>query len=136
MERKSKRLFPFEEDLMMSNQNKKFKVHTNKMSNNMEDATEHNFTKRSQVLSSETNEKSASLVLKMRPINIAAYTGQKHVIGPDTVLSYLLEKGEIPSMIFWGPPGCGKVKFVLYSSLSCNFLFSVMNIFLYIFRHP
>jgi len=25
------------------------------------------------------------------------------------MLLELLQKGEIPNMIFWGPPGCGKV---------------------------
>lgn len=119
MEGKSKRLFPFEKDLVINNQNKKFKVHTNEILNNMEDVfvSEHNFTKHSQMLFSETNKESVSLVEKMKPMNIAAYVGQNQVIGPDTVLSYLLKKGEIPSMIFWGPPGCGKVKFVLYFSL-------------------
>lgn len=48
------------------------------------------------------------LVERMRPTSVAAYVGQKQIVGPGTVLNYLLEKGEIPSMIFWGPPGCGK----------------------------
>lgn len=73
----------------------------------------HNFIKRSEVQFSETS-KRVSLAEKMKPTNIAAYVGQKQIIGPGTVLSYLLEKGEIPSMIFWGPPGCGKVKIVLF----------------------
>lgn len=50
-----------------------------------------------------------SLAEKMRPTCLADYIGQEQVIGSNTVLQQLLEKGHIPSMIFWGPPGCGKV---------------------------
>nr|XP_012143014.1 PREDICTED: ATPase WRNIP1-like [Megachile rotundata] len=45
---------------------------------------------------------------KMRPKCLADYIGQQHVVGSDTVLQQLLTKGHISSMIFWGPPGCGK----------------------------
>lgn len=69
--------------------------------------------------------KRVSLVERLKPTSIAAYVGQKQIIGPGTVLSYLLEKGEIPSMIFWGPPGCGKVRpvfFIFMQSLCNNYL--------------
>lgn len=46
------------------------------------------------------------LAEKIRPTNLDSYIGQKQVIGPDTVLFRLLEKGEISSIILWGPPGC------------------------------
>lgn len=45
----------------------------------------------------------------MRPKCLDNYIGQQHVIGSNTVLQQLLTKGCISSMIFWGPPGCGKV---------------------------
>ncbi|KAF7392562.1 hypothetical protein HZH66_008395 [Vespula vulgaris] len=53
-----------------------------------------------------------SLVERMKPVNFTSYMGQKHVIGPNTVLRNFLEIGEIPSMILWGPPGCGKKSLV------------------------
>lgn len=116
MEGRFKRLFPFEENCVTSNEMKKIKVHSNQMSNNWENMSisEHNFVKHPsvKVQSSERDRKidkeHGSLVEKMMPTNIAAYIGQKQIIGPGTVLGYLLKKGEIPSMIFWGPPGCGK----------------------------
>lgn len=49
------------------------------------------------------------LAERMRPKYLTDYVGQETVIGPDTALRELLTKGHIPSMIFWGPPGCGKV---------------------------
>lgn len=50
-----------------------------------------------------------SLSEKMRPTCLDDYIGQEKIIGPHTVLKQLLIKGHVPSMIFWGPPGCGKV---------------------------
>lgn len=45
----------------------------------------------------------------MRPDTIDDYVGQDHIIGKNTILRQVLDKNEVPSMILWGPPGCGKV---------------------------
>lgn len=44
----------------------------------------------------------------MRPQSLDEYIGQKHLIGEGAVLCSAIEKGDIPSMILWGPPGVGK----------------------------
>ena len=44
----------------------------------------------------------------MRPQSLDEYIGQKHLIGEGAVLRSAIEKGDIPSMILWGPPGVGK----------------------------
>lgn len=44
----------------------------------------------------------------MRPHSLDAYFGQKHLIGEGAILRRMLELGQVPSMIFWGPPGVGK----------------------------
>lgn len=44
----------------------------------------------------------------MRPGSFEEYVGQSHLIGPDAVLLRSVESGNLPSMIFWGPPGVGK----------------------------
>jgi hypothetical protein len=49
------------------------------------------------------------LAEKMRPKTLADYVGQEQAIGQKTMLHSLLENNTIPSMIIWGPPGCGKV---------------------------
>ncbi len=36
------------------------------------------------------------------------FVGQDHLLGNGKPLRMLIEKDEVPSMIFWGPPGCGK----------------------------
>jgi len=78
---------------------------------NLSSISGYNFTKYSEMQSLETlDKKHVSLVEKMRPTSITTYIGQKQILDSDTVLSHLLRKGEITSMIFYGPPGCGKVK--------------------------
>lgn len=44
----------------------------------------------------------------MRPASLSEYVGQKHLVGEGKVLWKLIEKDQITSMIFWGPPGVGK----------------------------
>lgn len=57
----------------------------------------------------EKNLKSASpLADRMRPQTLAEYAGQLGAIGDHGFLKIALQKDEIPSMIFWGPPGVGK----------------------------
>ncbi|KAM6184515.1 ATPase WRNIP1 isoform 2-T2 [Rhynchocyon petersi] len=45
---------------------------------------------------------------KMRPDTLQDYIGQNRAVGQETLLRSLLETNEIPSLILWGPPGCGK----------------------------
>ena len=45
---------------------------------------------------------------RLRPQRLADVVGQDHVVGPDGTLTRLLAAGRIPSLILWGPPGCGK----------------------------
>ncbi|XP_076600354.1 ATPase WRNIP1 [Chaetodon auriga] len=44
----------------------------------------------------------------LRPNTLEEYFGQNKVVGQETLFRSLLESQEIPSMILWGPPGCGK----------------------------
>ncbi|KRT78622.1 AAA protein, partial [Oryctes borbonicus] len=48
------------------------------------------------------------LAKQAAPKHLDDFFGQNHVLGKNTILRSLLEKGEIPNMIIWGPPGCGK----------------------------
>ena len=50
----------------------------------------------------------APLASRLRPDNLDEYVGQQHLIGPGRILRQLIEKDQISSMIFWGPPGVGK----------------------------
>lgn len=51
---------------------------------------------------------STPLAERLRPNDLNDYIGQGHLVGAQGVLKPLIEKGIVPSMIFWGPPGTGK----------------------------
>ncbi|XP_034470649.1 ATPase WRNIP1 [Hippoglossus hippoglossus] len=44
----------------------------------------------------------------LRPNTLDQYFGQSQVVGEQTLIRSLLDSQEIPSLILWGPPGCGK----------------------------
>jgi putative ATPase len=48
------------------------------------------------------------LAERMRPRNLDDFVGQSRILGENASLRAALEAGEIPSLILWGPPGCGK----------------------------
>lgn len=45
---------------------------------------------------------------RLRPKAYHEFAGQQHLLGEGKILRRLIESGNIPSMIFWGPPGVGK----------------------------
>lgn len=48
------------------------------------------------------------LAARMRPRTLKEYMGQTHLLGKGKPLRLALERGQIHSMILWGPPGVGK----------------------------
>ncbi|MBU0764861.1 MAG: replication-associated recombination protein A [Bacteroidetes bacterium] len=48
------------------------------------------------------------LAERLRPLNLDNYLGQQHLVGENAILRKAIESGNIPSIIFWGPPGVGK----------------------------
>jgi putative ATPase len=50
----------------------------------------------------------APLADRMRPRTLDEVVGQEDLLGPGRVLRTALERGELHSMILWGPPGSGK----------------------------
>ena len=45
---------------------------------------------------------------RMRPTSIDEVVGQKHLLGEGEILRKLIDKGDIPNLIFYGPSGVGK----------------------------
>ena len=45
---------------------------------------------------------------RVRPESFDDIAGQAHLFGPNGILRRMVSRGVIPSMIFFGPPGCGK----------------------------
>lgn len=52
--------------------------------------------------------KNAPLADRMRPLSFEDFYGQAEIVGPDSLLRKAIVEDNIPSMIFWGPPGVGK----------------------------
>jgi putative ATPase len=45
---------------------------------------------------------------RLRPQTMAELVGQNHLLGPDTPLGRMLARGQLGSIVLWGPPGSGK----------------------------
>ena len=45
---------------------------------------------------------------RLRPKTLNEFIGQDHLVGEGAVLRKIIESGNIPSFILWGPPGTGK----------------------------
>jgi putative ATPase len=45
---------------------------------------------------------------RLRPKTLNEFVGQSHLVGRGKPIRVSIKQGQIRSMIFWGPPGCGK----------------------------
>src|SRR4030067_3821189 len=65
----------------------------------------------------------APLAPRMRPSKLEQFVGQEHILGKGRVLRRAIEADRIPSMILWGPPGCGKttLAFIIANSTGAHF---------------
>jgi putative ATPase len=60
------------------------------------------------------------LAERLRPSTLNDYIGQTHLVGKDAILRKAIESDNIPSMIFWGPPGVGKTTLAYIISKQLN----------------
>jgi putative ATPase len=56
----------------------------------------------------ESRSYQAPLAARMRPRSLAQVAGQKHILEPGSLLPRLVASNRFGSLIFYGPPGCGK----------------------------
>jgi len=51
---------------------------------------------------------SVPLAARMRPQTFSEFVGQEHLVADGRVFRKCIEADQLPSMVFWGPPGSGK----------------------------
>ncbi len=66
---------------------------------------------------------SPPLAARMRPTRLDQIVGQERWLGEGAPLSRMLSEGTMPSLVLWGPPGCGKTTTarLLASSVGAHF---------------
>jgi putative ATPase len=55
-----------------------------------------------------SGDRTRPLADRMRPSTLDEFVGQEHLVGPGKPLRTQIERDDIGSLIFWGPPGTGK----------------------------
>ncbi len=56
----------------------------------------------------------------MRPRSLEEVVGQETLVGEGGVLRQLVARGELPSLVFWGPPGSGKTTLARVLAGTCR----------------
>lgn len=67
---------------------------------------------------------------RIRPLSLRDFVGQEHLVGKNGLILKIIESDQIPSMIFWGPPGSGKTTLarIIAKSTKSNFIeYSAVN---------
>lgn len=67
------------------------------------------------------------LAERMRPHNLDDVVGQKHLIGDNKILRNLIDSGNIPNMIFYGPSGTGKTTIANIAAMASDKQFYKLN---------
>jgi len=76
---------------------------------------------------SYNSSKRAPLAIRMRPRNLDEFVGQTHILGKGKILRRIIESDNIPSLIFYGPPGCGKTALAMIIANKTKNYFSHLN---------
>ena len=57
---------------------------------------------------------------ELRPKTLDDVVGQRHILGPDGLLRRIVDSGQIPNMVFYGPSGTGKTTVASISAAQTN----------------
>lgn len=78
-------------------------------------------------LFSEGLETTQPLAARMRPRSIDEFIGQEHILGPGRLLRRAIQADQLSSIIFYGPPGCGKTTLARVIANSTKSSFTTLN---------
>ena len=69
----------------------------------------------------------APLAERLRPKSIDEMVGQRHLLAPGKALRRIIESGEIPNLVFYGPSGIGKTTLASIIATQTNRKFCKLN---------
>ena len=64
---------------------------------------------------------------RLRPAALDEVVGQDHVLGPEGPVGRMLAAGRLASLVFWGPPGCGKTTIARLLAGAANLHFTALS---------
>ncbi len=64
---------------------------------------------------------------EIRPKTLDEVVGQQHILGPNGILRRIIESGNVPNMIFYGPSGTGKTTVANIIATSTNRILHKLN---------
>ena len=64
---------------------------------------------------------------RLRPASLDEVVGQDHVLGPEGPVGRMLAAGRLASIVFWGPPGCGKTTIARLLAGAANLHFTALS---------
>ena len=67
------------------------------------------------------------LAARLRPTSLDEYVGQQHLVGDGKPFRQALERGQLHSMILWGPPGTGKTTLALILAQAVDAAFITLS---------
>jgi len=73
-----------------------------------EPVSQQNDTRHQSTSSPDVSRLTQPLADRLRPRALSEVVGQDHLLGPSGLLSQMLRRNTLPSLILWGGPGCGK----------------------------
>lgn len=79
------------------------------------------------LFSAQQSEENSPLAYRMRPRILEEYCGQRHIIGPGRLLRRVIQADRLSSLIFYGPPGCGKTALARVIAGTTKSAFDTLN---------
>jgi putative ATPase len=67
------------------------------------------------------------LSVRLRPANLSDFVGQRHIVGEGKLLRRAIEADRLGSLIFYGPPGCGKTALAHVIASTTKHAFEKLN---------
>lgn len=75
----------------------------------------------------EQIEQEAPLAARIRPRTLDEFVGQEHIVGEGRLLRRAIQADQLSSMIFWGPPGCGKTTLAMIIAHTTQSRFEIIS---------